>query len=158
LVKKFLELLLLNVLIYLKLDDAEELLKQRETISKEIRSQLFSKARDFNVNVVDVSFMSLSFSREYANAVERRAVQQQMAEKQKFIVLRDEELKNAQIIRSEAEAEAARLINESVRKYGSTQIEIKKLEAAQAIAESLSKNVNISFVPNNTGNLLNLRV
>lgn len=157
-VKKFLELLLLNVLIYLKLDDAEELLKQRETISKEIRSQLFSKARDFNVNVVDVSFMSLSFSREYANAVERRAVQQQMAEKQKFIVLRDEELKNAQIIRSEAEAEAARLINESVRKYGSTQIEIKKLEAAQAIAESLSKNVNISFVPNNTGNLLNLRV
>lgn len=42
------------------------------------------------MNVVDVSFMSLTFSREYANAVERRAVQQQMAEKQKFIVLRDE--------------------------------------------------------------------
>lgn len=44
-------------------------------------------------------------------AVERRAVQQQLAEKQKFVVLRDEELKNAQIIRSEAEAEAAKLIN-----------------------------------------------
>jgi prohibitin 1 len=45
-----------------------------------------------------------------------------MAERQKFIVLRDEELKNAQIIRSEAEAEAAKLINESVKKFGSTQI------------------------------------
>lgn len=92
-------------------------------------------------------------------AVERRAVQQQLAERQKFIVLRDEQLKNAQIIRSEAEAEAAKLINESVRKFGGTQIEIKKLEAAQAIAEMLSKNTNISFIPaNNTGNLLNLRV
>jgi prohibitin 1 len=54
-------------------------------------------------------------------------VQQQLAERQKFIVLRDEELKNAQIIRSEAEAEAAKLINASVKKYGATQIEIKKL-------------------------------
>jgi prohibitin 1 len=48
--------------------------------------------------------MHLGFSNEYAKAVERRAVQQQLAEMQKFIVLRDEELKNAQIIRSEAEA------------------------------------------------------
>ena len=103
--------------------------------------------------------MHLGFSREYAMAVERRAVQQQLAEKQKFVVLRDEELKNAQIIRSEAEAEAAKLINESVRKFGSTQIEIKKLEAAYSIAELLAKNPNVSFIPSNsTGNLLNLKV
>ena len=63
---------------------------------------LFEKAQGFNVNVEDVSFMNLGFSREYAKAVERRAVQQQLAERQKFIVLRDEELKTAQIIRSEA--------------------------------------------------------
>lgn len=104
--------------------------------------------------------MHLGFSREYSNAVERRAVQQQLAERQKFIVARDEELKNAQIIRSEAEAQAAKLINQSVRQFGGTQIEIKKLEAAQAIAEMLSKNPNITFIPTNgtTGNLLNLKV
>lgn len=51
---------------------------------------LFEKAQGFNVNVEDVSFMNLGFSREYAKAVERRAVQQQLAERQKFIVLRDE--------------------------------------------------------------------
>jgi len=46
-----------------------------------------------------------------------------------------------------------------VKKYGSTQIEIRKLEAAQAIAELLSKNTNISFIPSNSnGNLLNLKV
>ena len=140
-------------------DDADQLLKNRETISREIKTGLYEKARQFNINVEDVSFMHLGFSREYAMAVERRAVQQQLAEKQKFIVLRDEELKNAQIIRSEAEAEAAKLINESVRKFGSTQIEIKKLEAAYSIAELLAKNPNVSFIPSNsTGNLLNLKV
>ena len=103
--------------------------------------------------------MHLGFSSEYSRAIERKAVQQQLAEMQKFIVLRDEELKNAQIIRSEAEAEAAKLINESVRKFGSTQIEIKKLEAALNIASLLGKNQNISFVPSSlAGNLLNLNV
>ena len=78
---------------------------------------------------------------------------------QRFIVLRDEELKNAQIIRSEAEAEAAKLINEAVRKYGATQIEIKKLEATLHIAHAMAKNPSISFVPSNmAGNLLNLNV
>ena len=71
--------------------------------------------------------MHLGFSSEYSRAIEKKAVQQQLAEMQRFVVLRDEELKNAQIIRSEAEADAARLINESVKKFGATQIEIKKL-------------------------------
>jgi prohibitin 1 len=48
--------------------------------------------------------MHLGFSSEYSRAIEKKAVQQQLAEMQKFVVLRDEELKNAQIIRSEAEA------------------------------------------------------
>lgn len=138
-------------------DDADQLLKSRETISKEIRTGLFVRAQEFNVNVEDVSFMHLGFSIEYSRAIEKKAVQQQLAEMQKFIVLRDEELKNAQIIRSEAEAEAAKLINQAVKTYGATQIEIKKLEAAVNIAQSLAKNPNVSFVPGNiSGNLLNL--
>jgi prohibitin 1 len=140
-------------------DDADQLLKSRETISKEIRSGLYGRAQEFNVVVEDVSFMHLGFSPEYSRAIEKKAVQQQLAEMQKFIVLRDEELKNAQIIRSEAEAEAAKLINQAVKTYGATQIEIKKLEAAVNIAQSLAKNPNVSFVPGNvSGNLLNLNV
>jgi hypothetical protein len=49
------------------------------------------------------------------------------------------------------------LINQAVKTYGATQIEIKKLEAAVNIAQSLAKNPNVSFVPGNiSGNLLNL--
>ena len=138
-------------------DDADQLLKSRETISREIRKNLLSRAQEFNVNVEDVSFMHLGFSPEYSRAIEKKAVQQQLAEMQKFIVLRDEELKNAQIIRSEAEAEAAKLINQAVKTFGATQIEIKKLEAAVNIAQYLARNPNVSFVPGNiAGNLLNL--
>ena len=109
--------------------------------------------------VADVSFMHLGFSPEYSRAIERKAVQQQLAEMQKFIVQRDEQLKSAQIIRSQAEADAAKLINDAVAKYGATQIEIKKLQAAMNIAGYLSKNPNVSFVPSNiSGNLLNLVV
>lgn len=71
-------------------DDADQLLKSRETISREIKTGLLQRAADFNVNVEDVSFMHLGFSPEYSKAIERKAVQQQLAEMQKFIVLRDE--------------------------------------------------------------------
>lgn len=47
---------------------------------------------------------------------------QQLAERQKYIVLRDEEEKNAKVIFSEGEAEAARLINEAVGKFGSSSL------------------------------------
>lgn len=51
------------------------------------------------------------------------------------------------------------MINQAVKTYGATQIEIKKLEAAVNIAGLLGKNPNVSFVPSNiSGNLLNLHV
>ena len=56
------------------------------------------RAQEFNLRVEDVSFMHLGFSVEYSRAIEKKAVQQQLVEMQKFIVLRDESLKNAQII------------------------------------------------------------
>jgi len=68
--------------------------------------------------------------------------------------MRDEEEKNAQIIKSEGEGEAATLINDAVKAFGGAQIEIKRLEAAKNIAEILSKSPNITFVPSDSSNLL----
>ena len=50
---------------------------------------MYKRANDFNVNVEDVSFMHLGFSPEYSRAIEKKAVQQQLAEMQRFVVLRD---------------------------------------------------------------------
>lgn len=84
-------------------------------------------------------------------------------------MLRDEEEKNARVILSEGEAEAAKVINEAVKVYGagklmrlmlfSAYLDIKRLEAAKTIAENMSKSPNITWIPTGHGvsNLLNLK-
>lgn len=107
----------------------------------------------------DVAIVHLSFMKEYAAAIENKQVAQQMAERQKFVVLRSEQQKLAAIIEAEGEAEAAQLINQSVIKSGNALIEIRRLEAASQIASSLAKNSSVAYLPGgSTGNLLNLRV
>ncbi|CAK84450.1 unnamed protein product (macronuclear) [Paramecium tetraurelia] len=139
--------------------DADQLIKMREKISQEIKEGLIERAKEFKIVLEDVSITHLGFMKEYAQAIEAKQVAQQLAERQKFIVLRDEEEKNAKIILSEGESEAARLINDAVKSYGTAQIEIKKLETAKHIAETLAKSPNISWIPTGNGvsNLLNLK-
>jgi prohibitin 1 len=48
------------------------------------------------------------------NAVERKQVEQQEAERQKFVVLKAEQEKNAAIIKAEGESEAAKLISKAL--------------------------------------------
>ena len=74
--------------------------------------------------------------------------------------------KTAAIIRAEGEAEAARLINDAVKSFGSgnnylqtAMIELRRLEASQSIAQSLSQSSNVTYIPGgSTGNLLTFRV
>jgi hypothetical protein len=49
------------------------------------------RARDFNIALDDVSITHLSFMKDYAQAIEHKQVAQQLAERQKYIVLKDEE-------------------------------------------------------------------
>ncbi len=139
-------------------DDSDQLLKNREQISQEIKKNLTQKASAFGLILEDVSIMQLSFSKEYAQAIEQKAVQQQLAERQRFVVYKDEHIKNAQIIASEAEAESAKLMNVAVEKYGNTQVEIKRMEASRYIAEVLAKNPRISFLPEQSNLLYNLKI
>jgi prohibitin 1 len=67
-----------------------------------------------------------------------------------------EQEKKATIIKGNGEAEAARLIGEAVKEYGNGFVELRKIEAAKEIAESLSKSRNIIFVPSGVGMLMNM--
>lgn len=61
------------------------------------------------------------------------------------------------VIRTEADAEAAKMISEALTRSGPGLIPIRKIEAAQYMAEKLAQNPNISFLQNgNTMNMLNL--
>lgn len=58
------------------------------------------------------------------------------------------------MIRAEGEAEAAKIISLALGKAGDAFIMFRKIEASKAIAQSLSTNPNVTYVPSGGGNVL----
>lgn len=82
-----------------------------------------------------------------------------MAERAKFIVAKAEQEKEALIIRSEGDSEAARLVSDALSKHGKGLIELRRIETALNIAETLSSNPGVSYLPaNQQGNSYLLNV
>jgi len=127
--------------------DAGELITKRVKVSQDIRDSLTLRARDFHIILDDVSITDLSFGHEYSNAVEQKQVAQQEAERARFVVQKSEQERLAAIIRAEGEAEAARLITEATNLVGASFIELRRIEAAKEIAEKLSQNNKITYLP-----------
>jgi len=126
--------------------DAGELITQRETVSQKIREDLTKRASEFNILLEDVSITHLSFSSEFTSAIEHKQVAQQEAERSKFVVMKNEQEKRAAIIRAEGESEAAKLISDAM-KSGPGFVELRKIEAAREIADTLSKAKNVTYLP-----------
>jgi prohibitin 1 len=127
--------------------DAVELITQREQVSQQIRETLIERMSRYHIALDDVSITHLTFSPEYAGAIERKQVAQQEAERSKFLVDKERQLALANTIRAEGEAEAARLIT---RATGPGFIQLRRLEAAREIAETLAHSRNIVYLPQGT--------
>jgi len=133
--------------------NADQLLTMREKVSEQIKEQLIERAQDFHIILDDVAITQLSYSKEFAKAVEQKQVQQQLAERSKFIVMKTEHEKQAAIIKADGEGEAARLISRAVEEAGAGFIEIRRIEAAKEIADVLCHGQNITYLPGQ-GNML----
>merc|ERR1719420_437231 len=130
-----------------------QLLTLREKVSEQIKEQLIERAAEFHMILDDVAITQLAYSEEFSKAVEQKQVQQQLAERSKFIVMRTEQEREAAIIRAAGESEAAKLISKSVETSGPGLIEIRRIEAAREIAETLCSGQNVTYLPSN-GNTL----
>lgn len=128
--------------------DADQLLKQREKISSEIKALYTTRIKEYHLTIEDVTLTDLNFSLSYKNAIEAKQISQQMAEKGKYVVEMNEQLFKANLIEIEARSQAMKLVNEAQKNYGDAYLRLKKLEAARKIAENLTHNPNIVFVPN----------
>lgn len=136
--------------------NAESLLTQRERVSQEIRNAIVQRAKAFNIELEDVSIIHLAYGKEFARAIEEKQVAEQEAERQKFIVQMAEQERQATVIRSEGEAEAASLISEALKEHGTGLIDVRRIDAAKEIADMLSKSPNIMYMPGGQNMLLNL--
>jgi len=136
--------------------NAEQLLTHREAVSAEIREAIVQRAKQFNILMDDVSITHLTYGKEFANAIEQKQVAEQNAEKEKFVVLRSEQERQATVIRSEGEAEAACMISEALKNHGMGLIEVRRIDAAKDIADSLAKSPNVMYLPSGQSMLLNM--
>jgi prohibitin 2 len=91
--------------------NASQLITQRQQVSLMVRRELTERAKDFNIILDDVSLTELSFSREYAAAVEAKQVAQQEAQRAMFIVEQAKQERQQKIVQAEGEAEAAKMIS-----------------------------------------------
>jgi len=134
--------------------NASELLTKREQVSADISKDLSIRAQRFNVLLEDVSITHLSFSPEYARAVEAKQVAQQEAERAKYVVLGAKQEKLSIITRAKGEAESAVLIGNSVRKNPGF-MKLRRIEAAKDIADTIADSGNKVYL-NSDILLLNL--
>tara|TARA_R110002050_G_scaffold51140_5_gene117809 strand:- start:951 stop:1277 length:327 start_codon:yes stop_codon:yes gene_type:complete len=95
-------------------------------------------------------------SPEYTAAIERKQVEQQIAERQRFLVEKAKQEKLASVIRVEGETEAGRLISEAMQ-VSPEFLELRRIEAAKKIAAYLSRSRNVVYVPNKGNLLLNVQ-
>jgi prohibitin 1 len=99
--------------------NAEELVTQRDSVSRLIRAGLVERASSFGLILEDVAITHIGFSREYTSAIERKQVESQLAERQKFIVEKSRQETFAEVILAEGETEAARVIQEAMKNISS---------------------------------------
>ena len=123
-------------------------------MSKKVSAALRKRAEDFGIVLEDVALTHLSFGVEYSRAIEAKQVSQQDAERSKFVVLRSEQEREAAIIRAEGESESARLISQATKSAGPALVELRRIEAAREVAQTLSKSRNVMYLPGGNSNML----
>ena len=134
--------------------NADQLLTQRDNVSKQVSASLRKRATDFGIVLEDVALTHLAFGVEYSRAIEAKQVSQQEAERSKFIVLRSEQEREAAIIRAEGESESARLISQATRSAGPALVELRRIEAAREVAQTLAKSRNVMYLPGGNNQML----
>ncbi|KAJ2964294.1 hypothetical protein NQZ79_g852 [Umbelopsis isabellina] len=130
--------------------DASELITQREIVSSRIREDLVKRAREFHIELEDVSITHMTFGKEFTHAVEQKQIAQQEAERAKFIVERAEQEKQAAIIRAEGDSQAAELISAALEKAGEGLVEFRRIEASKDIATTLAQARNVTYLPSSS--------
>jgi len=136
--------------------NAEQLLTQRDKVSQAVMKSLLARASDFGIVLEDIAITHLSFGAEFTKAVEQKQVAEQDAERSKFVVLKAEQERAAAVIRAEGESEAARLISDATKTFGPGLIELRRIEAAKDVAETLSRSRGVVYLPSGGNMLLNI--
>lgn len=136
--------------------DAHEMITNREAVSNKVSENLTERASQFGLVLDDIALTHLSFGKDFMEAVELKQVAQQDAEKARYLVEKAEQYKKAAVVAAEGDAQAAELLAKAFQDAGEGLIELRKLEAAEEIADQMSRSRNVIYLPSNQTTLLQL--
>ncbi|MBD2042439.1 prohibitin family protein [Microcoleus sp. FACHB-672] len=93
---------------------AEEIITQRTELKQEIDTTLKERLAAYGILVDDVSLVDISFSPEFAKAIESKQIAEQEAKRADFTALRAEKEAQAEVNRARGQAEAQRLQRQTI--------------------------------------------
>ncbi|MDJ0574958.1 MAG: prohibitin family protein [Xenococcaceae cyanobacterium MO_234.B1] len=94
--------------------NAEEIITKRTELKQEIDNQLKKRLVDYGIVVDDISLVNISFSPEFAKAIEAKQIAEQEAKRAEFEALKAEKQALAEVNRAKGQAEAQRLQRETL--------------------------------------------
>ncbi|WP_347179577.1 prohibitin family protein [Roseofilum halophilum] len=89
--------------------NAEEIITRRTDLKQEIDKQLKERITSYGILIDDVSLVNVTFSPEFAKAIEAKQIAEQEAKRAEFEALKAEKVAQADINRAKGQAEAQRL-------------------------------------------------
>lgn len=111
----------------------EEAITRRSELKEDFDAALGSRLEKYGILVLDTSVVDLTFSPEFARAVEEKQIAEQRAQRAVYIAQEAEQQAQADINRAKGKAEAQRLLAETLKAQGG-QLVLQK-EAIEAWRE-----------------------
>jgi regulator of protease activity HflC (stomatin/prohibitin superfamily) len=96
----------------------EEAITQRSELKEDFDNALNSRLEKYGIIVLDTSVVDLTFSTEFAKAVEEKQIAEQRARRAVYIAQEAEQEAQAEINRAKGRAEAQRLLAETLKAQG----------------------------------------
>ncbi|MGK7896752.1 MAG: prohibitin family protein [Xenococcus sp. (in: cyanobacteria)] len=100
------------------LRNVEEAITQRNQLKQDFDNALSSRLEKYGIIVLDTSVVDLSFSEQFAKAVEEKQIAEQKARKAVYIASEAEQKALAEINRAKGKAEAQKLLAETLKAQG----------------------------------------
>lgn len=93
---------------------AEEIVTKRGDVKAEVDNALLTRLASYHIQVDDISLVHVHFSQRFTDAVEAKQIAEQQAKQAEFIALKATKEAEAKVNLARGEAEAQRLIRETL--------------------------------------------
>ncbi|WP_407809971.1 prohibitin family protein [Spirulina subsalsa] len=98
----------------------EEAITKRSELKEDFDNALTARLEKYGIIVLDTSVVDLTFSPEFARAVEEKQIAEQRAQRAIYIAREAEQQAQADVNRAKGKAEAQRLLAETLKAQGGT--------------------------------------